>query len=130
MNCLFNIGGNGLSVGVRCRLWNKNFNIKTKFDMENNTSINHENGNDANRLLSAGVQYPSLDEMALKKAREIIDKFNEFDVFCEACEMADYMATEILDIGVIKYYHKPTSDFWVKVREHIRIIAKSNGRDW
>ena len=98
--------------------------------MENNTSINHENGNDANRLLSAGVQYPSLDEMALKKAREIIDKFNEFDVFCEACEMADYMATEILDIGVIKYYHKPTSDFWVKVREHIRIIAKSNGRDW
>ena len=98
--------------------------------MENNTSINHENGNDANRLLSAGVQYPSLDEMALKKAREIIDKFNEFDVFCEACEMADYMATEILDIGVIKYCHKPTSDFWVKVREHIRIIAKSNGRDW
>lgn len=98
--------------------------------MENNTSTNHENGNDANRLLSAGVQYPSIDEMALKKAREIIDKFNEFDVFCEACEMADYMVTEILDIGVIKFYHKPTSNFWVSVREHIRVITKSDGRDW
>jgi phage FluMu protein Com len=31
----------------------RNFNLKTKFDMENNTSINHENGNDANRLLAA-----------------------------------------------------------------------------
>jgi hypothetical protein len=31
----------------------QNFNLKTKFDMENNTSINHENGNDANRLLPA-----------------------------------------------------------------------------
>jgi hypothetical protein len=33
----------------------RNFNLKTKFDMENNTSINHENGNDANRLLAAGA---------------------------------------------------------------------------
>lgn len=98
--------------------------------MENSTSINHENGNDANRLLSDGVQYLSIDEMALKKAREIIDKFNEFDVFCEACEMAHYMVTEILDIGVIKFYHKPTSDFYAKVREHIREISKSDGRNW
>ena len=30
-----------------------NFNLKTKIDMENKTSINHENGNDANRLLCA-----------------------------------------------------------------------------
>jgi hypothetical protein len=30
-----------------------NFNLKKKFDMENKTSINHENGNDANRLLGA-----------------------------------------------------------------------------
>jgi hypothetical protein len=29
----------------------RNFNFKNKFDMENNTSINHENGNDANRFL-------------------------------------------------------------------------------
>ena len=29
-----------------------NFNLKNKFDMEHNTSINHENGNDANRLLA------------------------------------------------------------------------------
>lgn len=28
------------------------FNLKTKLDMENNTSTNHENGNDANRLLA------------------------------------------------------------------------------
>jgi len=30
----------------------KNFNLKTKFDMENNTSTNHENGNAANRVLA------------------------------------------------------------------------------
>lgn len=30
------------------------FNLKTKFYMVNNTSINRENGNDANRLLAAG----------------------------------------------------------------------------
>ena len=29
-----------------------NFNFKNKFDMENKTSINHENDNDANRLLA------------------------------------------------------------------------------
>ena len=29
-----------------------NFNFKNKFDMKNKTSINHENGNDANRLLA------------------------------------------------------------------------------
>jgi hypothetical protein len=33
----------------------QNFNLKTKFDMENKTSINHENGNDANRLLAAAA---------------------------------------------------------------------------
>nr|WP_298656633.1 hypothetical protein [uncultured Flavobacterium sp.] len=82
-----------------------------------------------NVLLAAG-EYPSLDEMALKEARKIIDKFNEFDVFSEACEMADYMITEILDIGVIKFGHKPTSDFYVRVREYIREIWKSNGRNW
>ena len=32
------------------------FHLKTKFDMENNTLINHENGNDANRLLAAGLR--------------------------------------------------------------------------
>jgi hypothetical protein len=31
----------------------RNFNFKNKFDMENNTSTKHENGNDANRLLAA-----------------------------------------------------------------------------
>jgi len=49
---LFSIGHNGRAVGVRCRLWNTKLHLKTKFDMENNTSINHENGNDANRLLA------------------------------------------------------------------------------
>jgi len=29
-----------------------NFNFKNKFDMENKTSTNHENGNDANRFLA------------------------------------------------------------------------------
>jgi hypothetical protein len=35
----------------------QNFNLKTKFDMENNTSINHQNGNDANRLLAAAASW-------------------------------------------------------------------------
>ena len=30
----------------------QNYNLNTKFDMEHKTSINHENGNDANRLLA------------------------------------------------------------------------------
>lgn len=30
-----------------------NFYLNTQFDMENNTSTKHENGNDANRLLAA-----------------------------------------------------------------------------
>jgi hypothetical protein len=30
----------------------QNFNLKTKIDMENKTLTNHENGNDANRLLA------------------------------------------------------------------------------
>ena len=34
----------------------QNFNLKTKFDMENETSTNHENGNDANRLLCVGCR--------------------------------------------------------------------------
>jgi hypothetical protein len=31
----------------------QNFHLKNKFDMENETSINHKNCNDANRLLAA-----------------------------------------------------------------------------
>ena len=31
----------------------RNFHLKTKFDMEHKNSINHENGNGANRLLCA-----------------------------------------------------------------------------
>ncbi len=42
---------NDLAVGVRCRLWNTKLKLKNKINMENNTSTNHENGNDANRLL-------------------------------------------------------------------------------
>jgi hypothetical protein len=30
----------------------QNFHLKTNFDMKNKTLINHENGNDANRLLA------------------------------------------------------------------------------
>jgi len=35
----------------------RNFNFKNKFDMENKTSTNHENGNDANRLLAAAASW-------------------------------------------------------------------------
>ena len=33
----------------------RNIRLKTKFDMEHKTSTNHENGNDANRLLAAAA---------------------------------------------------------------------------
>ena len=36
----------------RSQYGTQNFNLKTKYDMENKTSTNHENGNDANRLLA------------------------------------------------------------------------------
>jgi hypothetical protein len=36
--------------------WKRNFHFKTNFDMENKTSTNHENGNDANRLLDAACR--------------------------------------------------------------------------
>jgi hypothetical protein len=35
----------------------QNFNFKTNFNMENNTLTNHENGNDANRLLASVFDY-------------------------------------------------------------------------
>jgi len=49
------MASNVWAVGVRCRLWNTKLSLKNKFDMENKTSINHENGNDANRLLAAAI---------------------------------------------------------------------------
>jgi hypothetical protein len=48
----------------------QNFHFKTKFDMEDNTSTNHENGNDANRLLPA-VNIQEMDEL-------LQSNFNEF----------------------------------------------------
>jgi hypothetical protein len=42
-----------------------NFHLKNKFDMKNETSTNHENGNDANRLLAAVYS-----EQEKKKIRE------------------------------------------------------------
>ena len=38
-------------------LGTQRFHLKTKFDMENKTSTNHENGNDANRLLAAAASW-------------------------------------------------------------------------
>jgi hypothetical protein len=46
----------------------QNFNLKTKFDMENKTSINHENDNDANRLLAAVV--PPQSEVDYSKVKQ------------------------------------------------------------
>jgi hypothetical protein len=48
---------NGLRLAVVADFGTRNFNLKTKFDMENKTSTNHENGNDANRLLVADADF-------------------------------------------------------------------------
>jgi len=76
------MAANGLAV---CRCWRfgtRNFNFKTIFDMENNTSINHENGNDANRLLVAVVDkhVKQLSDMQLELIQQeaiSIEDYNE-----------------------------------------------------
>jgi transposase-like protein len=40
------------AVGVRFDFGTQNFNFKINVQMENKTPTNHENGNDANRLLA------------------------------------------------------------------------------
>lgn len=65
----------------------QNFNLKTKFDMENKTLINHENGNDANRLLDAVVSNMDIETAAvnaykgkdLNEQRKNIDKILAFE---------------------------------------------------
>jgi hypothetical protein len=44
---------NGRRLAFVADFGTQNYNLINKFDMENKTSINHENGNDANRLLCA-----------------------------------------------------------------------------
>jgi hypothetical protein len=48
----------------------RNFNLKTKFNMENKTSTNHENSNDANRLLA---------EVLITKLQERLKLFPDED---------------------------------------------------
>lgn len=48
---------NGRAVGVVADFGTQNIHLKTKFDMENNISTNHEKGNDANRLLAAAASW-------------------------------------------------------------------------
>jgi hypothetical protein len=50
----------------------QNFHLKTKFDMKNKTSINHENGNDANRLLAA-VNFCTMSHDELLKILDLCD---------------------------------------------------------
>ena len=91
------------AVGVVADFGTRNFNLKTKFDMENNTSINHENGNDANRLLadvvdSLGFIADSLSEEEL--LRQMIDDWcvKQFGNTKEALDVADKMFTAARDI--------------------------------
>ena len=62
----------------------RNFNLKTKFDMENKTLTNHENGNDANRLLA-----DSKNELL----RKILYKSNT--EYCQSAEDMQYALEEI-----------------------------------
>ena len=58
------------------RFETQNFNFKTKFDMEIKTSTNHENGNDANRLLAA-VLDPNVSMRCGKSSCEFYNKHNK-----------------------------------------------------
>ena len=81
----------------------QNFHLKTKFDMENKTSTNNENGNDANRLLADVVDSlefiaDSLSEEAL--LRQMIDDWciKQLGNTEESLEVADKMFTAARDI--------------------------------
>lgn len=62
--------------------------------MENNTSTNHENGNDANRLLAAVNPF-------------IANTARDYDISCEAVEV---------------YYNRygSTAMFYEKLEEHLK----------
>jgi hypothetical protein len=72
----------------------QNFHLKTKFDMENKTLINHENGNDANRLLAAVNPF-------------IANTAKDYDISYEAVEV---------------YYSRygSTEMFYEKLEEHLK----------
>lgn len=50
-----------------------NFNLKNKFDMENKTLTNHENGNDANRFLTDLKKLKQMD-----KEKQVLELFNKY----------------------------------------------------
>jgi hypothetical protein len=55
----------------------QNFHLKTKFDMEHETSKNHENGNDANSLLVAAA----LDKLATDIVNQLDDYARDYDPY-------------------------------------------------
>jgi hypothetical protein len=61
----------------------QNIHLKKNFDMENKTSINHENGNDANRLLAARFIFGLL-------ATIFISLSVAWFAFWNGCEFHDY----------------------------------------
>jgi hypothetical protein len=85
---------NGLRLAVVADFGTRNFNLKTKFDMENKTSTNHENGNDANRLLAAVNPF-------------IANTAKDYDMSYESVEV---------------YYNRygSTAMFYEKLEEHIK----------
>jgi hypothetical protein len=84
----------------------QNFNLKTKFDMENKTSTNHDNGNDANRLLAAVFLSELADLMEKHKATLIIERVwdGEYDSHAEL----DFMVNGIFIEG--GFYASPLKE--------------------
>jgi hypothetical protein len=61
----------------------QNFNLKTKFDMKTETSTNHENGNDANRLLAVRFIFGLLGTLFISLSVGWLAFYN-------GCEFHDY----------------------------------------
>jgi hypothetical protein len=91
----------------------QNFNFKNKFDMEHKTSLNLENGNDANRLLA--VRFISeniiVDRFPVSKEIKAEGKHNECQVIINVSDEF-YLGNseEIMKEGKLNYGRKWRTD--------------------
>ena len=68
----------------------QNFNFKNIFNMENKTSTNHENGNDAKRLLAAvASQKVDLIKEYLEPTGITLTELMDRNAFASLCQLLD-----------------------------------------
>jgi hypothetical protein len=103
----------------------QNFNLKTKFDMENKTSAKHDSGNDANRLLVAGrlpIFHVVMDRHKMGLSH---DEAMKQDMASEYAIVADPQANGGL-IVYAKYHGEWSANPW-STRFLIRVLLENSG---